>query len=33
MSGDGGLSMLMGELLTVREQRLPIKIVAADSVP
>jgi pyruvate dehydrogenase (quinone) len=28
MSGDGGLSMLMGELLTVREHRLPIKIVA-----
>ncbi|HSK91964.1 MAG TPA: pyruvate dehydrogenase [Euzebyales bacterium] len=27
MSGDGGLSMLMGELLTVREHRLPVKIV------
>ena len=27
MSGDGGLSMLMGELLTVSQQRLPVKIV------
>jgi pyruvate dehydrogenase (quinone) len=27
MSGDGGLAMLMGELLTVRQQRLPVKIV------
>ncbi|MBX9246421.1 pyruvate dehydrogenase [Actinotalea ferrariae] len=27
MSGDGGLAMLMGELLTVRLHRLPVKIV------
>ncbi|MCU1584384.1 MAG: pyruvate dehydrogenase [Microbacteriaceae bacterium] len=27
MSGDGGLSMLMGELLTVMTYRLPVKIV------
>jgi pyruvate dehydrogenase (quinone) len=27
MSGDGGLAMLMGELLTVRQHRLPVKIV------
>jgi pyruvate dehydrogenase (quinone) len=28
MSGDGGLTMLLGELLTVAEHELPIKIVA-----
>ena len=27
MSGDGGLSMLMGEMLTLRQLNLPIKIV------
>lgn len=27
LSGDGGLSMLMGDLLSVRQHRLPIKIV------
>src|SRR5918912_3379066 len=27
MSGDGGLGMLLGELLTVRQHDLPIKIV------
>jgi pyruvate dehydrogenase (quinone) len=27
MSGDGGLSMLMGELLTLRQQHLPVKVV------
>ena len=27
LSGDGGLSMLMGELLTLRQQRLPVKVV------
>jgi pyruvate dehydrogenase (quinone) len=27
LSGDGGLSMLLGELLTLRQQRLPIKVV------
>jgi pyruvate dehydrogenase (quinone) len=27
LSGDGGLSMLMGELLTVRERGLPLKVV------
>ncbi len=27
MSGDGGLAMLMGELLTLRQHQLPVKIV------
>jgi pyruvate dehydrogenase (quinone) len=27
MSGDGGLSMLLGELITARERRLPLKVV------
>jgi pyruvate dehydrogenase (quinone) len=27
LSGDGGLSMLMGELLTLRQNKLPVKIV------
>ncbi|GIF00872.1 pyruvate dehydrogenase [Paractinoplanes rishiriensis] len=27
MSGDGGLAMLLGELLTAREQALPVKVV------
>ncbi|MFC0438671.1 pyruvate dehydrogenase [Kutzneria buriramensis] len=28
MSGDGGLTMLLGELRTVRERRVPVKIIA-----
>ncbi|MFB9835240.1 pyruvate dehydrogenase [Actinoallomurus acaciae] len=31
MSGDGGLSMLMGDLLTVIGRRLPVKIVLFDN--
>ena len=27
LSGDGGLSMLMGELLTLRQQHFPVKVV------
>ena len=27
LSGDGGFSMLMGDLLTIRERKLPVKIV------
>jgi thiamine pyrophosphate-dependent acetolactate synthase large subunit-like protein len=27
LSGDGGLAMLMGELLTLAQYRLPVKIV------
>jgi pyruvate dehydrogenase (quinone) len=27
LSGDGGLTMLMGELLTLRQQQLPVKVV------
>jgi len=27
MSGDGGLAMLLGELITLRQQRLPVKVV------
>ncbi len=27
MSGDGGLAMLLGELLTLRQRRLPVKVV------
>ncbi len=30
-SGDGGLAMLMGELLTLRQQRLPVKIVVLNN--
>jgi pyruvate dehydrogenase (quinone) len=31
MSGDGGLGMLLGELLTVALHRLPVKIVLSDN--
>ena len=31
LSGDGGLSMLMGELLTLRQQRLPVKVVVLNN--
>jgi pyruvate dehydrogenase (quinone) len=31
LSGDGGLTMLMGELLTVAQYRLPVKIVLFDN--
>src|SRR5258708_6994199 len=27
MSGDGGLAMLMGDLLTLRQQKLPVKVI------
>jgi pyruvate dehydrogenase (quinone) len=27
LSGDGGLAMLLGELMTLRQQRLPVKVV------
>jgi pyruvate dehydrogenase (quinone) len=27
LSGDGGLAMLLGDLITLRQQRLPVKIV------
>jgi thiamine pyrophosphate-dependent acetolactate synthase large subunit-like protein len=27
MSGDGGLAMLMGELLTLRQHKAPVKII------
>src|SRR2546428_11314353 len=27
LSGDGGLAMLLGDLLTIRQMKLPIKIV------
>ncbi|AEA25655.1 Pyruvate dehydrogenase (cytochrome) [Pseudonocardia dioxanivorans CB1190] len=27
MAGDGGLAMMLGELLTLRQQRLPVKVV------
>ena len=27
LSGDGGLSMLMGELLTLRQQKAPVKVI------
>jgi pyruvate dehydrogenase (quinone) len=30
-SGDGGLAMLLGELLTLRQQRLPVKIVVLNN--
>jgi pyruvate dehydrogenase (quinone) len=31
LSGDGGLSMLLGELLTLRQQRLPVKVVVLNN--
>lgn len=31
LSGDGGLAMLMGDLLTVIQYRLPVKILVADN--
>ena len=31
LSGDGGLAMLLGELLTLRQQRLPVKIVVLNN--
>ncbi|MET8654332.1 thiamine pyrophosphate-dependent enzyme [Nocardia aurea] len=31
LSGDGGLAMLLGELLTVKTHRLPVKIVVFDN--
>jgi len=31
MSGDGGFSMLMGDILTIRQRNLPIKIVLFDN--
>lgn len=31
ISGDGGLAMLMGEMLTVAQYRLPIKLLVADN--
>ncbi|MDE7380633.1 MAG: ubiquinone-dependent pyruvate dehydrogenase [Muribaculaceae bacterium] len=31
ISGDGGLAMLMGELLTIAQYKLPVKILGADN--
>jgi len=31
LSGDGGLSMLMGELITLRQHRLPVKVVVLNN--
>ncbi len=31
ISGDGGLAMLMGELLTVAQYKLPVKVLVADN--
>lgn len=31
LSGDGGLAMLMGELLTIAQYQLPVKILVADN--
>jgi pyruvate dehydrogenase (quinone) len=31
LSGDGGLSMMLGELLTLRQQRLPVKVVVLNN--
>jgi pyruvate dehydrogenase (quinone) len=27
LSGDGGLAMMLGELITLHQQRLPVKVV------
>ena len=32
LSGDGGFSMLLGELLTLRQQHLPVKVVIFDNL-
>lgn len=31
LSGDGGLAMLLGELLTLRQQRLPVRVVVLNN--
>jgi pyruvate dehydrogenase (quinone) len=31
LSGDGGLSMLIGELITLRQRRLPVKVVVLNN--
>ena len=31
LSGDGGLAMLLGELVTLRQQRLPVKVVVLNN--
>ena len=31
LSGDGGLAMLLGDLLTLRQQRLPVKVVVLNN--
>ena len=31
LSGDGGLAMLLGELITLRQQRLPVKVVVLNN--
>ena len=31
LSGDGGLAMLLGELITLRQQKLPVKVVVFDN--
>jgi pyruvate dehydrogenase (quinone) len=31
LSGDGGLAMVLGELLTLRQQRLPVKVVVLNN--
>ncbi|MBV1853509.1 ubiquinone-dependent pyruvate dehydrogenase [Catellatospora tritici] len=31
LSGDGGLAMLLGELITLRQQQLPVKVVVFDN--
>ena len=31
LSGDGGLAMLMGDLLTLRQQKLPVKVVVLNN--
>ena len=31
LSGDGGLAMLLGELITLRQQHLPVKVVVFDN--
>jgi len=31
LSGDGGVAMLLGELLTLRQQRLPVKVIVLNN--
>jgi pyruvate dehydrogenase (quinone) len=33
LSGDGGVAMLLGELLTLRQLKLPVKVMVFNTAP